>query len=71
MPLVPATLIPGLDDAFYSAMKTFLTFQQSGNTGVDKSELAIKAAASVFAAKATLAIDTYIKSSTVSGLTLV
>ena len=66
MPLVPNTLIPGLDDAFYSAMKIFLDFQQSGNSGVDKSEEAIKAAAVVFAAKATPAIDTYIKSGMVS-----
>tara|TARA_R110000822_G_scaffold47267_2_gene125559 strand:- start:496 stop:759 length:264 start_codon:yes stop_codon:yes gene_type:complete len=66
MPLVPITLIPGLDNAFYSAMKTFLDFQQSGNGGVDKSEEAIKAAAAVFAAIATPAIDTYIKSGTVS-----
>tara|TARA_R110002050_G_scaffold154817_1_gene282728 strand:+ start:131 stop:394 length:264 start_codon:yes stop_codon:yes gene_type:complete len=66
MPLVPTTLIPGLDDAFASAMKKFMDFKQTGNNGKDRSEQAINAAAAVFAAKAAPAITTYIKTGTVT-----
>lgn len=66
MPLVPTTLIPGLDDAFASAMKKFMDFKQTGNKGKDRSEQAIKAAAAVFAAKAAPAITAYIKTGTVT-----
>lgn len=66
MPLAPTTLIPGLDDAFASAMKKFMDFKQTGNKGKDRSDDAIKAAAAVFAAKAAPAIDAYIKSATVT-----
>jgi len=66
MPLVPTTLIPGLDDAFYSAMKKFMDFKQTGNNGKDKSEQAMRAAAVVFAAKAAPAITAYIKTGTVT-----
>ena len=52
MPLVPTTLIPGLDDAFYSAMKKFMDFKQTGNNGRDKSEQAMKAAVVVTAGSA-------------------
>jgi len=66
MPLAPTTLIPGLDDAFASAMKKFTDFKQTGNKGKDRSDDAIKAAAAVFAAKAAPAIDAYIRSATVT-----
>jgi hypothetical protein len=66
MPLVPATLEQQLNTAFLEAMKEFLKFQQSGNKAKDKSNQAMKAAASVFGKKAGTAIDSYIKSGTVT-----
>lgn len=67
MPLVQPVLNAALAAAFNAAMQEFIAISaQTGNAGVDKSQIAITAASATFARLAAPAIDTYIRSATIT-----
>jgi hypothetical protein len=66
MPLVPNTLNVALEQAFDKAMFVFAETIANSPTGTNVADKAREAAAKTFAAIATPAIDTYIKSATVT-----
>ena len=66
MPLVPNTLNVALEQAFDKAMFVFAETIANSPAGTDVADKAREAAAKTFAAIATPAIDTYIKSATVT-----
>ena len=66
MPLVPQTLNVALEQAFDKAMFVFAETIANSPTGTNVADKARQAAAKTFASLATPAIDTYIKSATVT-----
>lgn len=65
MPLIKNTLEPVLEQAFEKAMQVFSDTVKSSPAGTDVSEKARKAAAKAFAAIASTAIDSYIRTATI------
>lgn len=65
MPLIKNTLEPILEQAFEEAMQVFSDTINSSPAGTDVSEIARKVAAKTFAAIASTAIDSYIRTATI------
>ena len=65
MPLIKNTLEPVLEEAFEKAMLVFAETIKNSPAGTDVSDDARKSAAKTFAAIASTAIDSYIKTATI------